>query len=44
MEQSIQNGPSKICRREPLKILLGSFLNTLSQIYNVLNVNQVKID
>ena len=44
MGQGFKNGPSKICGRQPLKILLGSFFNTLSQIYNLLNVNQVRID
>ena len=26
------NGPSKICGRQPLRILLGPFLNSLSQV------------
>ena len=28
-----KNGPSKICKRQLLKIFIGPFLNTLTQIY-----------
>ena len=28
-----ENGPTKIYERQPLKILLGPFLNSLSQVY-----------
>ena len=30
MGQAFQNGPSKICGKQPLNILHGPFLNTLS--------------
>ena len=32
-DKIFKNGPSKICVRQPLKILLGPFLNTLSHIF-----------
>ena len=31
-DKVFKNEPSKICGRQPLKILLGPFLNTLSHI------------
>ena len=33
MGKVFKNGPSKICGRQPLKILLGPFLNTLPKMY-----------
>ena len=32
-DKVFKNGPSKICGRQPLKILLGLLLNTLSRIF-----------
>ena len=32
-DKVFKNGPSKICGRQPLKILLGLLLNTFSRIF-----------
>ena len=38
-DKVLKNGLSKICGRQPLKILLGPFLNTLSHL--VMKLNQL---
>ena len=37
-DKVLKNGPSKICGRQPLKSLLGPFLNTLSQMRFTLQI------
>ena len=37
-DKVFKNGPSEIYERQPLKILLGLFLNTLSQLIRLSSI------